>query len=438
MSKHREEVNPGGSSYTESEISKIFTQEEVIEKYQLPAIGLGLIIHSIKQEISVSGVRKIGNGAKVSAEDKWHIGSCTKSMTATLAAVIIGSGKYPSLTWETKLKDVFDFNIHPDFRNVTLPEILAHRSGIMDPTDEEFLYLFGKDFESLFCGQYQEQSSDSIQLGRLIIAEKFLSIGSKYDPSMIKEYQYSNLGYVIAGTILEKITGQSWEQLMLDNIFIPLEMYSAGFGPPAQSALENPDQPWGHHKQDEQSSLLIPSNKDLQALMGPAGLVHCSIPDLLKYTSVHIDGFNGLDTKILSASEFKILHEDRYNLEYTPGGWMLIKEEGLGLTLEHEGSNGLNEAAIVIAPELKSAIIVVMNCYNEEVIQVMCEAGAKRIKSMDKIFEEANQSPIQESLMQQYDSGDSSNIDQTMVLDKLHQILESKHSETLESFHQDF
>lgn len=45
-------------------------------------------------------------------------------------------------------------------------------------------------------------------------------------------YEYSNLGYMVAGAMAEKLTGKSWENLMRVKLFNPLGMTSAGFGAP--------------------------------------------------------------------------------------------------------------------------------------------------------------------------------------------------------------
>ena len=59
-----------------------------------------------------------------------------------------------------------------------------------------------------------------------------------------RKYAYSNMGYVMVGAILEKISGRSWEELVIEKIFIPLKLRTAGFGP--QSSLGMIDAPLPH------------------------------------------------------------------------------------------------------------------------------------------------------------------------------------------------
>ena len=49
-------------------------------------------------------------------------------------------------------------------------------------------------------------------------------------------YKYSNVGITIVGAALEVVTGKTWEQLTIDNIFNPLGMLSGGFGSPEGNA----------------------------------------------------------------------------------------------------------------------------------------------------------------------------------------------------------
>ena len=60
-----------------------------------------------------------------------------------------------------------------------------------------------------------------------------------------EKYAYSNVGYTIAGAMAEKATGATWEDLVKREVFEPLELTGAGFGPP-KSPDETLEQPRGH------------------------------------------------------------------------------------------------------------------------------------------------------------------------------------------------
>src|SRR6266576_2534870 len=77
-----------------------------------------------------AGVRKRGTGQRIRFDDRFHLGSCTKAMTATLVAVLVEEGK---LNWTTTLGELFADTVkpmHPAWEKVTLRQVLAHRAGL--------------------------------------------------------------------------------------------------------------------------------------------------------------------------------------------------------------------------------------------------------------------------------------------------------------------
>jgi len=132
-----------------------------------------------------------------------------------------------------------------------------------------------------------------------------------------EKYLYSNLGYVVAGYMLEKLTGRDWETLIREEIFLPLAMESAGFGPPAaispQSGNENAPitAPWGHAPEPVPPDYKYADNP---AALGPAGTVHASLMDLEKYIALFWNKGRTTDGKqILSESSMEEILTPRLN-----------------------------------------------------------------------------------------------------------------------------
>src|SRR5215470_541074 len=78
----------------------------------------------------VAGVRRRGTAERVTLDDRFHLGSCTKAMTATLVAMLVEEGK---LNWTTTLGELFADTVkpmHPAWEKVTLRQVLAHRAGL--------------------------------------------------------------------------------------------------------------------------------------------------------------------------------------------------------------------------------------------------------------------------------------------------------------------
>ena len=80
--------------------------------------------------VGAVGVRKRGTEIPVTLSDQWHLGSDGKIMTSTLIARLVERGQ---LRWDTTLAEVFPEvagQMHPDFRQVTLLQLLSHRAGL--------------------------------------------------------------------------------------------------------------------------------------------------------------------------------------------------------------------------------------------------------------------------------------------------------------------
>jgi CubicO group peptidase (beta-lactamase class C family) len=102
--------------------------EKIRAKHNVPALATA-IVKSDTITIEVSGVRKLGDSTPITSADKFHLGSCTKAMTATVLAVFIERG---ALRWAATLQEIFPewVHIHPHFKNVTIEMLTSNRAGI--------------------------------------------------------------------------------------------------------------------------------------------------------------------------------------------------------------------------------------------------------------------------------------------------------------------
>ena len=104
--------------------------EPIRKKYKLPAIAAAVILNGRTVAWGATGLRKVNSDVEVTDNDKFHLGSCTKTMTATLIGMLVERGK---LRWDITLAEAFPNmveDMHPDYRNVTLKHLLAHRAGL--------------------------------------------------------------------------------------------------------------------------------------------------------------------------------------------------------------------------------------------------------------------------------------------------------------------
>lgn len=314
-----------------------------------PAIGVLLILDGETRGIGVSGLRKAGGTEKVEPEDKWHLGSCTKSMTATLAGTLVEEGR---ITWETTISEVLgkEIKMLKPYESVTVGMLLAHRSGIPgSPPDSVYAGIeTGARLEDLKDRELLKQ--------RLLYAEAALNLNPSSEPD--SAYEYSNAGYIVAGAMLEQVTGKPWERLMEERIFKPLGMADTGFGNAARDDKSNPTQPWPHQKG------MIPVSPgpgdDNPWVLGPAGTVHGSLKDLARYISMHATREIG---PVLKKKEtYEYLHTAvPQNNDYARGWIVTATAWSNGPAIAHDGSNTMNHSSIWIAPDRKAGLAAFTN-----------------------------------------------------------------------------
>jgi CubicO group peptidase (beta-lactamase class C family) len=169
------------------------------------------------------------------------------------------------------------------------------------------------------------------------------------------KFIYSNTGYALAGAMIETSAGETWEELVRKRIFEPLDLRSAGFGPPTRD--ENIDQPWGHSWIDNRAQAVPPTDNPLA--IAPGGGVHMSILDLARYAAFHLAAAQG---KVASLRPFQTaLYEPPENSAYALG-WKVEKHDWAGgNALTHAGSNTYFFAVIWIAPARDFACVVATN-----------------------------------------------------------------------------
>ena len=310
--------------------------------------------------IAAEGVRKFGAPERVEVTDQFHLGSCTKAMTATMIASVVESGK---LRWDSSLATVFPTEVgalHGDYRGVTLDQLLHHTAGL--PADVNWAQF--------------NQAPDAT-LGRRAILTSALNAAPRTAPGAT--FAYSNVGYCLAALMAEEVTATSWETLIRQRVFEPLGMISAGFGPPGSN--DKGDQPWGHLGV---GPVYLPANGDNPPVMGPAGTVHVTVEDWAKFASFHLgDGTNPRGHRLLTAGSLAKLHTPDPGQNYA-GGWLVTphRDWANGPVLDHGGSNTMWFAYVLLMPGRRFGVLVACNGGGSHA-QTACLETATRLRNLE-------------------------------------------------------
>lgn len=292
-----------------------------------------------------SGLRCIGRPEAITTSDQWHLGSITKSMTATLIAKCAEAGV---ISWDDTVGAVLGAAIpemRAEYRDVSFRHLCSHRAGLQANIDMAQLAAFPRESA--------DARADRIAYARL---------GLMQEPVGPKEttFTYSNTGYVIAGAMLETKLHATWESLIQRRLFDPLHMTSAGQGAPGHPGRY--DQPVGHAPGSTvvgeagaaaQLQAYPPGTApftDNPAVLGPAGRVHANFEDVLKYLAAHRD-----QASYLRRESWVLLHTPPFGGPYAMG-WARR-----GDALWHNGSNTLWYAEIMFDSAKGCAAVAAVN-----------------------------------------------------------------------------
>lgn len=318
--------------------------EPLREQLGVPALAIGVANLEGVKLIGACGRRCVGEDEPIHLDDRYHLGSLSKSMTALLAATFVEEGK---LDWNTTFeKATPETNAHLSdaHRAVTLEQLLAHRSGLPDDRHDIPVY----------AGLWMQAGSpDKVRAWGVVTAFKRDSVTT---PG--QQMVYANSNYLAAGHMLETVAGESYETLLRERVFERVGMPSAGFGEPFET-YDTP-QARGHIRNGRH---LVPAPKGplgaLPPAMNPAGGVHCSIQDLASYARAHLLGLCDRQAPF-DAAMIKRLHEDPEADGYALGWAIANLADGRRISL-HAGSNGRWFATIWIDPTKQRAIVATMN-----------------------------------------------------------------------------
>jgi CubicO group peptidase (beta-lactamase class C family) len=331
--------------------------EPILRKHNVPALAGAIVTDKGLEVIGAVGVRKVGTNIAVTVEDQWHLGSDTKAMTATLIGALVEEGK---LKWEMTIEEAFPELVSlmsPALQKVTILQLLSHRAGLL--ANLPWAFVPNK-------GTIREQRLAALKMAT---SAKLVS-----EPGA--KFFYSNLGYVIAGTMAEKAANTSWEELMKNMVFEPLGMKSVGYGgvgTPGQI-----DQPWGHMPDGKPVRANGP-DVDNPPVLGPAGRVHCTLADWAKFIADQLRGARG-EKALLKPETYRKLHTPPFGGDYALGWLVTDRGWGGGAVLTHAGSNNMNLAVVWMAPLRDFAVLVVTNQGGEAAAKACDEAASALIQ----------------------------------------------------------
>lgn len=316
--------------------------EQIRQSTNAVALTAGLYDRTGLVKAYVRGKRKASEETPATLDDRWHIGSNTKAMTAALWARLVEKGL---ARWEMPLNEAvgaagLSIVVDAGWEAVTVEQLMRHRGGLTDVRliNRQWLMTARDDPRSL-----KDQ--------RAAMARSALEVAPD---GPVGTFAYGNANYIVVGAIIEGLTGLAWEDAMQAEVFTPLGMARCGFGAPQDPA------PWGHRSVMALKLPVDPQDRasDNPLALGPAGTVHLTLEDYGRFLGAFIQG--GSDW--LSQDSLVRLVTARAGEDYAMG-WIVLPPQpwAKGQVIGHEGSNTLWHAFTAIDLGAGKAWVVASN-----------------------------------------------------------------------------
>ncbi|MFF0698039.1 serine hydrolase [Streptomyces tendae] len=313
---------------------------ELAERHQVPGAVLG-IARGAHSEVAAHGVLNKATGVATTPDSLFQIGSITKVWTATLAMQLVDEG---TLDLDAPIADVLPKLRLADPRvaqQVTMRHLLTHTSGI----DGDVFTDTGRGDDCLerFVGRLDEAAQNH-------------PLGATFS--------YCNSGYVLAGRVVEKLTGMSWDRALNERLCVPLGLEHTVTLPEEALRFRTA---LGHDCEDGLPPRPV-STWGLPRSAGPAGLITARAGDVLAFARVHLAGGTAPDgTRLLSERAARAMTERQVELPDTRAlgdswglGWIRFGWGGHRL-IGHDGSTLGQSAFLRVLPEQDLAVTLLTN-----------------------------------------------------------------------------
>lgn len=318
--------------------SQAFTlMADSIRKYRgVPGLAYAVFTANEVLDTGTSGMREFRKKDTIHLSDRFYIGTNTTAFTSYLAARLAETGK---IGWSTSLIKVMpelNGKTMKLYHKLTLIQLLSQRTGIKpfaEPNDwNEFSGLSGNKMEQ---------------------RRAFTTLVLKQPPLLVIDSSqaiYSVAGTSIAASMMEKITGKAWEDLITQYISKPLNI-AVRFGPPK---LNDSLQPSGHREAG--NGLYADAGERTVPAIAPATDVNISLKDYTVFMQDMLKALSGKKS-VINASDANLL---LFGYPHYAMGWEneVWKNQH---TSQYLGKSALFSSYTMIIKEKNIGIIVLCN-----------------------------------------------------------------------------
>ncbi|MEY4931628.1 MAG: hypothetical protein RI909_2352 [Bacteroidota bacterium] len=344
------------TSQAQSIDSKVKEFDAYVEKsrnlFQVPGMAVAVVKDGKVVFKKGYGVKQLGTSSAVDTQTLFACASTTKAMTAICMAMLVDEGK---VKWNDPVINYLpDFQLYDPYvtRELKIRDLFTHNSGVGNAD---------------FFWSIMNVSSDEV-LSKMNMVKPSYSLRSGFI--------YQNIFYLFAGKVIEKVSGQPWEEFIQKRLFQPLGMTRTF---PMQKMVNDPNQAKPHYLIENKITVIKSTNADV---IGPAGSVWSCADDMGKWALCVLDSSKYAGGRLVKPSTWKelfkpqvIVSEDEFypTAKLTKPNWMTyslgwFQQDYQGKKVNYHTGSLAGEIAIHgQLPDSKLAIYVFGNYDHAEV-----------------------------------------------------------------------
>lgn len=245
--------------------------EALRESAGVPGMSIAIVENGAPTLVQGFGVRALGEPATVDADTIFPNGSTGKAFTTAALATLVDAGK---IDWDDKVIDHLPwFRMYDPWvtREMTIRDLLVHRSG-----------LGLGEGDLLFVPRTSLSRRESVR--RLQYLKPATSFRSAY--------AYDNVLYMVAGQLIEEVTGQTWEDYTRAHVLRPAGMLHSTTG--SDERFASADRAFPHARLDGAlrgagGQARLDEHDELGRNGAPAGGMAVSAADMAKWLQIQLD-----------------------------------------------------------------------------------------------------------------------------------------------------
>jgi len=312
--------------------------EQALNTFNIPGAVVGVVVDG--EIVFAKGYGFRDQRLPMTEKSVFGIGSCTKAFTAFVLGQLVDE---QLVKWDDRVVQYIpEFRLWDDLatQNATIRDLLAHRTGC---AGHNFLVF-----------------NSSLSRKELIERLQYLELVDTFR----NKYHYSNLMYAVAGHLIERVTGKTWEEVVKEKIFDPLHMESAQFTSLSEDYAEN-------YFYLANEGVFSPCPKHKTTFVAPANGINASLLDMLKWIQLQLSDGAVSGQCIINKKTFREMHSPQIGVSEPMLPPVSIEHYGLGWRIgsygnkeivTHSGTRDGFQTQIILIPSKKIGVIVATNC----------------------------------------------------------------------------